>query len=214
MFTVALTGGIGSGKTTVAEEFAQRGIAVIDADVISHQLTAIDGAAFPMIKAAFGAQIFNSNGELNRATLRQQIFNDERARSQLESILHPLIFAEMQMQLTRVRSAYAMLVIPLLFETYQQAIADHILVVDIPEALQIERVQLRSGLSLNMIQQIMARQVSRETRLAGAMTVIDNSGELAALAEQITRLHAYYCGLAGKEKRTANAFFCKKRIHN
>jgi len=196
MLTIALTGGIGSGKSTVAELFARRGVTIIDADVVSHALTAPGGAALPAIADAFGAHLIDAAGRLDRAALREHVFADSDARKRLEGILHPRIRAEMRAQLAAARGPYAILAIPLLFETGQTDLAGRVLVVDLPEQQQIERVAARSGLDEEQIRRIMASQASRERRLAGADDVIDNSGPAQALEPQVEQLHRRYLGLA------------------
>jgi dephospho-CoA kinase len=195
-YRVALTGGIGSGKSTVAERFADLGVALSDADAIAHQLTAADGEALPAIAAAFGAEMIDASGLLDRARLRRRVFADSGARRQLEGILHPLIRARMLAQTEAVAAPYALLVIPLLFETGQQALVDRVLVVDVPEAVQIARVQHRSGLDPAEIQRIIASQISRAERLAAADEVIDNSSEPSALGPRIAQLHRLYLAQA------------------
>jgi dephospho-CoA kinase len=196
-FAVALTGGIGSGKSAVAELFAGHGVTVIDADVISHALTAPGGAALAPIAEAFGAEILAADGALDRAALRERVFADPAARRRLEGILHPMIRARMQAALAADTGPYALLAIPLLVETGQTTLADRVLVVDAPEALRIARVGRRSGLAPEQVRRIMASQASREARLAAADDVIDNSGDLDALRPRIAGLHAQYLALAG-----------------
>ncbi|EIC23208.1 dephospho-CoA kinase [Thiorhodovibrio frisius] len=193
---VALTGGIGSGKSSVAERFAHRGVTVIDADLISHALTATHGAAMPAIVAAFGAAARAPTGALDRAWMRERVFHDAGVRQELESILHPMIRAEMLRLAEQVPGPYSLLAIPLLFETGQQALVDRVLVVDLPEAMQIERVRRRDGLSDATIHAILASQVDRQRRLSGADDLIDNSGALDALDARVAELDGFYRTLA------------------
>lgn len=202
-YRVALTGGIGSGKSTVAARFAEHGILVSDADAISHALTAPDGAALPAITAAFGEQLVDDEGSLDRRALRKRVFSDPRARQRLEQILHPMIRARMLAETATAASPYALLVIPLLLETGQDRLADRILVVDLPESDQISRVAERSGLERAEIERIIAAQVSRARRLAAADDVIDNSGSPEALGEAVARLDTRYRQLAARSARTA-----------
>ena len=197
MFAVALTGGIGSGKSTVSALFAGLGVTVVDADEVSHDLTAPGSAALPEIAAAFGRHMLQDDGGPDRAALRQLVFSDPASRRRLEGILHPRIRAEMLAQAARSRGPYVVLAIPLLFETGQTDIANRVLVVDSPEEQQIARVQARSGLSATEIQRIMASQVNRTERLAGADDIIDNSGNEADLQPQVQRLHQLYLQLSG-----------------
>ena len=195
-FTVALTGGIGSGKSTVSALFADLGVPIIDADEVSHALTSRHGAALPEIAAAFGDVLIDADGNLDRGELRHLVFNDPNARKRLEGILHPPIRAEMQARRTNAVGPYATLAIPLLFETGQRNLADRVLVIDVPESTQIERVKARNGLDEQQIRRIMASQVRRTERLAGADDVIDNNGTLADLVPQVARLHSRYLSLA------------------
>ncbi len=196
MFTVALTGGIGSGKTTVADRLQALGAGVVDTDQLSRELTAIGGPALPQIAAAFGSELLRADGSLDRALLRQRVFSDPVARALLESILHPPIKALMMERLAGLATPYAVIVIPLLFETGQQVLADRVLVVDVPEALQVERVARRSQLSEEEVRRIVASQIPRQERNARADDLIDNSGDLRALDPRIQRLHAGYLRLA------------------
>ena len=193
---VALTGGIGSGKTKVSDRLGEQGAAIIDTDRLAHVLTAPGGEALEAIAEAFGPEVFLADGRLDRASLRRRVFADPRARRQLEAILHPRIRALMEERLSRVRAPYAVLVIPLLFETGQQDCADRILVVDLPESFQIARVRARSGLDEDEIRRILASQVTRERRRAGADDLIDNRGTLEQLFAQTDALHRRYWELA------------------
>lgn len=198
MYRVALTGGIGSGKSSASELFAALGIPVVDADAVSHALTAPGGEALPDIAAAFGADLIDTAGVLDRAALRERVFADADARRRLEAILHPRIRARMLAEVGSATGPYVILAIPLLFETGQHALADRVLVVDLPEPMQIERVMARSGLSAAEVQRIIASQVPRAERLAGADDIIDNSGPPQALRPQVERLHRRYLDLASR----------------
>ena len=192
-FTVGLTGGIGSGKSTVAQGFAAHGICIVDADEIAHQLTAPGGAAMPAITAAFGQTMQQASGALDRAAMRQLVFTDSSARCRLEAILHPMIRAECAAQLEQARSPYALLMVPLLIESEAyRTRCNRILVVDCPPEIQLQRVMARSALSEAEARRIMAAQTSREARLAAANDVIDNAGEAAALQARIDALHRHY----------------------
>lgn len=189
---VALTGGIGCGKSTVADALAARGAGVIDTDLIARALTEPEQPALAAIAAAFGDDLIGPEGRLDRAALRARVFDDPAARRRLESILHPLIEARMLETLATLTTPYAVLVIPLLFETGQERHADRVLVVDIPETQQMARVRERSGLADAEIARIIASQIGRTERLALADDIIDNSGDHAALLTQVERLHRAY----------------------
>jgi len=195
---VALTGGIGSGKTTVADRLAELGAGVIDTDEISRVLTAHDGAALEPITAAFGPDIRLADGTLDRARLRRIVFSDPTARARLESILHPLIEATMLERLAALETDYAVLVIPLLFETGQNRHADRVLVVDVPEAVQIARVMQRSGLSESEVRRIIDSQIPRRERNTRADDLIDNSGTRVDLEPRLQELHAIYTRIAAR----------------
>ena len=198
-YRVALTGGIGSGKSTVAALFEGLGVMVSDADAISHRLTGPGGDALPVIATAFGAEMIDEDGALDRARMRQQVFADPADRQRLEGILHPLIRARMLAETDASNSPYALLMIPLLLETGQQSLVERVLVVDLPEALQIRRVQERSGLVPEQIARILASQVNRTERLTTADDVIDNSGDQQDLRPQVEQLHQTYLELARQQ---------------
>lgn len=190
---VGLTGGIGSGKSAAAAQFAELGVPVVDTDVIAHALTAADGAAMPLLAAEFGSQVVAENGALDRAAMRALAFADPDSRRRLESILHPLIRAESVRQLDAARGPYALLVVPLLFENPDYlALVRRSLLVDCAEEVQLARVQARSGLTAEAVRAIMAAQMPRVQRLARADDVIDNDGSLAALQLQVEAKHQYY----------------------
>jgi len=194
---VALTGGIGSGKSTVAALFAALGVEVIDADAVSHALTAPGEPVVAEIARVFGGGLVDAAGALDRAALRRIVFADSRQRQRLEGLLHPRIRERMLAELATAAGPYALLVIPLLLETGQTDLADRILVVDLPEPEQLRRVRLRSGLSDAEIQRILAAQVPRAVRLARADDVIDNAGPPEALGPQVEALHRRYLSLSG-----------------
>lgn len=195
---VGLTGGIGSGKSAAAAEFARLGAAVIDTDAIAHELTAAGGAAIEPIRRAFGDAVVTPAGALDRDRMRAIAFSDPQARRRLEAILHPLIRAEAERRIAAEAAApYVVLVVPLLVETGAlRERVSRVLVVDCPETLQIERVRARSGLDEAQVRHIFAAQASRAERLAAADDVIDNSGTLAALRQSVAQLHRYYLRLA------------------
>ena len=193
MFVVGLTGGIGSGKSTVADLFAELGTPVIDTDSIARQLTAPGGAALDEIRAAFGEAVMQADNSLDRAALRRRVFADVAARRQLEAILHPRIRQVVEQALAKLVAPYALVVIPLLVETgsYREMLR-RVLVVDCPEDLQIARVMARSGLELDEVKAILAAQVGRAERLAAADDVIVNTTSLEALRTQVATLHQRY----------------------
>lgn len=197
VFTLGLTGGIGSGKTTIANMFADLGIQLVDTDQLAHQLTAPKGSAIPAIVATFGEQMLLSNGALDRDQMRELIFSDPEQKLRLEQILHPLIRQETEAALQQASSAYVIGVVPLLVEspTWTSRF-DRILVVDCHEATQIARVVARSGLSEERVRSIMANQATRETRLSHADDVIVNEGDLTQIRQQVGLLHQKYLRLA------------------
>ena len=193
---IGLTGGIGSGKSTVADAFVRLGAALVDTDVIAHRLTAPGGAAIAGIRERFGAAMIAADGSLDRAAMRAHVFAHPDARRALEAILHPLIRTQSEREAAAAAAAgapYVMLAIPLLVEAgnWHQRV-DRVLVVDCPVELQIERVMSRSALDRGAVEAIIAVQASRQQRLDAADDVIDNSGDLAQLAPQVAKLHDEY----------------------
>ena len=192
---VGLTGGIGSGKTTVANGFSQLGVPVIDADQLAHELVEPGQIALDEIISTFGAEALTTGGRLDRDHMRQQIFSDPARKSQLETILHPKIRQRIRMLLSGIRAPYYVVVIPLLLESRQTDLVDRILVIDLPEKEQLIRVAARDSLSDNDIMAIMASQADRNTRLAAADDIIVNDQDITALTCHIQELHKHYMGI-------------------
>ena len=203
-YVVGLTGGIGSGKSAVADLFAQHGIPVIDTDAIAHALTVAGGAAMPAIRAEFGDAVASVDGALDRAVMRTRVFADPAVRKRLEAILHPMIRDEGERQLlaSSASSPYAILMVPLLVESgdYRKRV-NRIAVVDCAETTQVARVMRRNGLSSGEIQRMLAAQATRADRLAVADDVIENDGALADLPPRIERLHRQYLTYSHPEGR-------------
>ncbi|RDH90675.1 MAG: dephospho-CoA kinase [endosymbiont of Seepiophila jonesi] len=193
---VALTGGIGSGKSTVSRHFEKLGVPVIDADLIAREQVESGAPALDEIRERFGADVITPKGGLDRDRMRSIVFENSTKRIQLQQILHPRIRSEMQLRLVQLDTPYAVLVIPLLLESGQNSLADRILVVDIPEVHQIERVLQRDSLKKAQIEQIIAAQVDRQSRLAAADDVISNDGGLHTLEKAVEQLHQRYLDLA------------------
>ena len=194
---IGLTGGIGSGKSAAADEFARLGATVIDTDAIARELTAPGGAAMPQVRALFGEAFVAPSGAMDREAMRRRVFADPEARQALEGLLHPMIRAESERRIAAARSPYVVHVVPLLVESpdYRRRV-QRVLVVDAPEDLQVQRVGTRSGLAPQEVRSIIASQASRQARLAAADDLIDNSGDLDALRAQVAALHAKYVALA------------------
>jgi dephospho-CoA kinase len=199
-FVVGLTGGIGSGKSAAAEEFARLGAAVVDTDAIAHELTRPGGAAVAEIKRQFGDAFIDAAGAMDRAKMRDVAFRDPQAKTRLERLLHPLIRTESERRIAVADAPYVVHVVPLLVESrgYRDRVS-RVLVVDCPVDLQLARVRQRSGLAEDEIRRILDAQLPRERRLAAADDVIDNSGALAALHKQVAVLHARYLTMARAE---------------
>ena len=197
MMVVGLTGGIGSGKSAAADEFAKLGATVVDTDVIARELTETGGAALPHIKSLFGPAFITHKGAMDRDAMRKHVFSDPAAKQALEKLLHPMIRAEADRRIAASKGPYVIYVVPLLIESGgQRDRVQRILVVDAPENLQVERVRARSGLSDKEIRAIIAQQASGQARLAAADDVIENSGSLDALRKQVAALDARYRKMA------------------
>ncbi|MGE6168762.1 dephospho-CoA kinase [Aeromonas media] len=200
MYVVAITGGIGSGKTTIANQFAALGIEVVDADLIAREVVAPGTPALAAIVNHFGPEILTEQGLLDRRVLRERIFSDPAAKSWLNALLHPIIRSEMLRQCAAVSSPYCLLVVPLLVENRLTELADRVLVIDVDEATQIERTCRRDGVSREQAQAILASQANRSERLAMADDVLDNqSGTTETIRERILALHETYLAFASQQ---------------
>ena len=196
-FVVGLTGGIGSGKSAAAEEFARLGATVIDTDTIAHELTRAGGVAVAQVRRLFGDAYIDASGAMDRGRMRELVFADPASKKKLEALLHPMIRAESQRRIDSAKGPYAVLVVPLLIESpnYRRRV-DRVLVIDCPEELQLARVRMRSRLSEQEVRRIIAAQVPRSERLAATDDIIDNEGSLDALRRQVQALHERYVALA------------------
>jgi dephospho-CoA kinase len=196
-FSVGLTGGIGSGKSTVADLFAERGASIIVTDLIAHDLTAPNGLAIAQIRSSLGDEFILPNGAMDREKMREAVFDNPDAKKKLEAILHPLIRTETERSAAGAKGAYLLFVVPLLVEsgTWKNRVT-RVLVVDSPEEIQIKRVIQRNGFSEQQVRAIMQTQVPRATRLAAADDVIVNHGNTAELRTQVEKLHQHYLALA------------------
>ncbi|WP_425935086.1 dephospho-CoA kinase [Aeromonas rivipollensis] len=200
MYVVAITGGIGSGKTTVANQFAALGIEVVDADLIAREVVEPGTPALTAIASHFGPGILDEQGRLDRRALREWIFSDPAAKSWLNALLHPIIRSEMLRQCAAASSPYCLLVVPLLVENRLTELADRVLVIDVDEATQIERTCRRDGVNREQAQAILASQASRSERLAMADDVLDNqSGTTETIRERILALHETYLAFASQQ---------------
>ena len=196
-YVVGLTGGIGSGKSAAADEFARLGATVVDTDVIAREMTAAGGAAIPALRALFGPEFFDASGAMDRARVRERVFNDPAAKKSLERLLHPMIRTESERQIAAAPGPYVIYVVPLLVESgnYRNRV-DRVAVVDCAEEVQRERVRRRSQLPEDEVRRIIASQVPRAQRRAAADDLIDNGGTLDALHKQVRKLHQAYLGFA------------------
>ena len=201
-YLVGLTGGIGSGKTEVANLFAARGADVLDADAVAHAVSRRGEPGYAAIVAAFGRDFVRDDGELDRTALRVRAFDEPTFRRDLENLLHPLITARLETAIETLAGPYCILVVPLLLERsrLRRRVA-RVLVVDCPEQEQIRRVEARSGLDADAIRRIMATQIPRAERLAHADDVIDNAGPREALLPQVERLDRAYREFAARAAR-------------
>ncbi|MCX8957574.1 dephospho-CoA kinase [Erwinia psidii] len=191
-YTVALTGGIGSGKTTIANAFAARGVDIVDADIIARQIVRPGQPALSAIAARFGNAVLQQDGALNRTALRQRIFTSPKDKTWLNDLLHPLIHAETRRQLALAQSEWCLWVVPLLIENNLQHLANRVLVVDVDSHTQLMRTVARDGMSTEEAEHILAAQVTREQRLAVADDIIDNSGRPEDIAAHVALLDQRY----------------------
>jgi len=195
MYVVGLTGGIASGKTTVADLIATKGINLVDADIVAREVVAIDSDGLNQISTYFGNDILLDDGNLNRALLRQKIFSDDANKQWLNNLLHPMIRAELLAQLAASNSVYTLLVVPLLVENNLTSLCDHVLVVDVAEQVQIQRTMVRDNVSAQQAQAILKSQASRQQRLAAADSVVVND-DRQQLINDVAVLHQKFLELA------------------
>ncbi|MGI2191934.1 dephospho-CoA kinase [Shewanella baltica] len=198
-FVVGLTGGIGSGKTTVANLFAAEGITLVDADIVAREVVAPGSKGLEAIVTHFGAEILTPEGELDRAKLRQRIFSHPEERECLNQLLHPMIRQEMLAQVEKATSAYVIMVVPLLFENGLDRLVNRTLVVDISPELQINRTVKRDNVDASQVNNIISSQCSRSEKLARADDIIDNQGEISTLKREVLALHQRYLQLSGTD---------------
>jgi dephospho-CoA kinase len=196
VLTVGLTGGVASGKSTVADLFVRRGAGLVDTDVIAREVVAPGEPGLQAVRAAFGDAVLDESGALDRRKLRALVFADAEQRRRLEALLHPLIRARTLAALGALEAPYAIVAVPLLVETGFGALVDRVLVVDCPEAIQIERLTQRDGLSRAEAESMLRAQSDRAARLQAADDVIDNGGSLDATERQVDRLHERYSNLS------------------
>lgn len=201
MFIVGLTGGIGSGKSTAANFFTRLGIDIVDADILARQVVEPGQPSLEKIAQHFGNDILQADGSLNRRRLREVVFSQPAEKHWLENLLHPLIYSLAQAKLHAANSDYAIYMSPLIFESQQKSWCNRIIVVDIPETLQIERACLRDDSSAEHIRRILATQLPREKRLALADDILDNSGTRDELEQRVNRLHTQLQTLAAAHKQ-------------
>jgi dephospho-CoA kinase len=195
-FRVALTGGIASGKSTVANLFAELGVPVIDTDVIAREVVEPGRPALAQVVAAFGDDVLDAAGQLDRRRMRERIFGDPEAKRRLEAILHPAIRSEMERQSQAARGPYQLLVIPLLTEGGRRDHVDRVLLVDVPEELQVQRLMCRDSVTHAQAQAALSAQATRADRLALADDVVRNTGRVDDLRAQVAALHEKYRDLA------------------
>jgi dephospho-CoA kinase len=196
---VALTGGIGSGKSTVSSEFQALGTPIIDSDVISRTIVKPGKPCLKAIIDELGNDLLNDSGELDRHKLRNIIFNDSEAKRKLEDILHPVIYQEIEREISNVDFPYCLVVIPLLIETQAMDKFDRILLIDVPEHIQLLRAARRDKTSTEAIQNIIKNQISREQRLKYADDIIDNSVKIDDLSDSVHKLHDFYLKISNND---------------
>jgi len=200
-YIVALTGGIGSGKSTVASAFAARGAAIVDADIIAREVVQPGAPALEALSQRFGKQIIHSDGSLNRPLLREKIFNNNEDKQWVNNLIHPLVHARTLQFFSETSAPYILWVVPLLVENGLQSKADRVLVVDVTLEIQLSRTMKRDSVSLQQAQQIISAQVSRSQRLAYADDIIDNNGAPDTIGSRVDVLHNCYLKLAASVPR-------------
>lgn len=196
---IGLTGGIGSGKTAASNIFARLGIQIIDADVLARQALEKSSSLLSVVFSHFGDTVKQADGQLNRARLRELVFNDTEQKHWLEQLIHPWVKEKVQEALQQRSGPYTLLSSPLLIESGQNKLVDRLLVIDVPESVQLERTSKRDGNSIELVRKILEQQISRDQRLALADDIINNSGDLNDLQKQVECLHQQYLELAGKK---------------
>ena len=191
-YIVALSGGIASGKSTIANLFAQLGVPIIDADVIARQVVEIGTDAYKVIVKHFSQEILLPNNEIDRSQLRDIIFNNDHERLWLNNVLHPIIQEQTQIQIAQQTAAYVIWVVPLLVENNLHNLADRVLMVDTPEQLQLERLIQRDNIDESLAKKMISSQISSQKRLTYADDIIVNNGDLTSLTAQVNKLHQQY----------------------
>ena len=191
-YIVALSGGIASGKSTIANLFAQLGVPIIDADVIARQVVEIGTDAYKVIVKHFSQEILLPNNEIDRSQLREIIFNNDHERLWLNNVLHPIIQEQTQIQIAKQTAAYVIWVVPLLVENNLHNFADRVLMVDTPEQLQLERLIQRDNIDESLAKKMISSQISSQKRLTYADDIIVNNGDLTSLTAQVNKLHQQY----------------------
>lgn len=191
-YIVALSGGIASGKSTIANLFAQLGVPIIDADVIARQVVEIGTDAYKVIVKHFSQEILLPNNEIDRSQLRDIIFNNDHERLWLNNLLHPIIQEQTQIQIAQQTAAYVIWVVPLLVENNLYNLSDRVLMVDTPEQLQLERLIQRDNIDESLAKKMISSQISSQKRLTYADDIIVNNGDLTSLTAQVNKLHQQY----------------------
>ncbi len=196
MLKIGLTGGIGSGKTTIADLFAELNVPVIDADDIAREVVALGGQALEQIRHAFGERVIAADGNLDRGAMRELVFADTEQKRKLETIVHPMVRQSILKRVASLDASYCIICVPLLVESGMVNLVDRVLVVDCPVETQIERVTKRDRLDEKIVRAIIASQATREQRNAQADDLIDNTSSDSMLAEQVKKLHNLYLYLS------------------